>query len=69
MVAADGYQALKSVEDRPPALILLDMRMPGMNGWEFVAAYRRLPEPCVPIIVMTAGRDAELNVADIAVAD
>ena len=41
------------------------MRMPRMNGWEFVAAYRRLPEPHVPIIVMTAGRDAELNAVDI----
>ena len=68
-IAADGYQALKSVEKRPPVLILLDMRMPRMNGWEFVAAYRQLPGPHVPIIVMTAGRETELKAVNIGASD
>jgi len=31
--AADGLSALKSVQDSPPDLILLDVRMPGMDGY------------------------------------
>ncbi len=33
--AADGVEALAVVERVRPNLVLLDMRMPNMNGWEF----------------------------------
>ena len=39
-------------------LILLDMRMPVMDGWAFAAEYRLLPEATAPIVVMTAASDA-----------
>src|SRR5262249_48050024 len=57
-LAADGAEALAAIEARPPRLILLDVRMPGMNGHEFAAAYHALPGPRVPVIVVTAARDA-----------
>ena len=40
-----------------PDVILLDMRMPGMNGPQFVEALRE-HAPEIPIVVMTAARDA-----------
>ncbi len=33
--APEGGAALARVAEEMPGLILLDMRMPGMNGWEF----------------------------------
>jgi CheY-like chemotaxis protein len=41
------------------------MRMPIMNGWEFADAYRQLPPPHAPIVVVTAGRAAAAKAADI----
>jgi two-component system, chemotaxis family, chemotaxis protein CheY len=58
MLATDGVSALAAVRRRQPRLILLDMRMPTMNGWEFTDAYRRERSPHAPIVIMTAGRDA-----------
>lgn len=57
--AEDGRAALAIVEERTPELVLLDMRMPVMDGWEFA---RRLRESRgdVPVVVMTAARDAAL---------
>jgi CheY-like chemotaxis protein len=66
MVATDGADALQAIRQRRPGLILLDMRMPGMNGWEFVDAYRQEPSPRAPILIMSAGRDtipAEIDAA------
>ncbi len=56
-VAPDGAAALELVEKQPPAVVLLDMRLPKVNGWEFA---RRLRDRGlrVPIVAMTAGRDA-----------
>jgi CheY-like chemotaxis protein len=55
--ASNGVEALRHVETDPPALILLDMRMPGMNGWEFAERYRSTGI-AAPVVVMTAAADA-----------
>ena len=39
--AEDGAAALKSVLDEPPALLVLDVAMPRLNGWEVCAIVRR----------------------------
>jgi CheY-like chemotaxis protein len=56
--ATDGKQALELVHILNPALILLDMRMPGMNGWEFAQAYGASDDRRAPLVVMTAAQDA-----------
>jgi CheY-like chemotaxis protein len=55
--ATNGADALRAVDQQPPALVLLDMRMPVLDGWEFA---RQLEDRGldVPIIVMTAAQDA-----------
>ncbi len=58
LIATDGAQALELARQQPPALILLDMRMPIVDGWQFADTYAQTPGPHAPIIVMTAARDA-----------
>ena len=55
--AANGAEGLAVVERVRPALVLLDMRMPVIDGWGFA---RVLQERGVqlPILVMTAAQDA-----------
>ena len=66
LTAEHGQAALEVVARQRPGLILLDMRMPVMDGWAFAEAYRLTAAPHAPIIVLTAARDAELSGADIA---
>jgi CheY-like chemotaxis protein len=55
---------------RPPVdVILLDMRMPVMDGWTFAQRYRETPPPHVPIVVLTAAVDASKSAAQIGAAD
>ena len=65
VTAPDGRVALDLAAAQPPALILLDMRMPVMDGWAFALAYRALPPPHAPIAVLTAARDAAKYAAEI----
>jgi signal transduction histidine kinase len=51
----DGFEALKSLEQLEPDLILLDVMMPGMDGFEVCRRIRSLPKLAeVPIILLTA---------------
>ena len=65
--AANGADALTAIEARPPDLILLDMRMPVLDGWGFASELRRRGHG-TPIVVMTAARDAARWAAEIAAA-
>ena len=63
--AEDGQEALAAVRAAPPRVILLDMRMPIMDGWAFTRAYRETPPPHAPIVVLTAARDAGEYASDV----
>ena len=64
-VAMNGEEALERVEQDPPRLILLDLKMPVMDGWGFAAHYRQRPGPHAPIVVMTAAHDSRGRAAEI----
>jgi len=55
---SDGAVALSLLDAWGPSVILLDMKMPGMDGWAFSAEYQQRPEPRPPVVVVTAARDA-----------
>lgn len=63
--ASNGADALSVVERQAPDLILLDMRMPVLDGWGFAAELRRRGHR-TPIVVMTAARDAARWATEIA---
>jgi signal transduction histidine kinase/CheY-like chemotaxis protein len=55
MEAADGPAGLACVARQKPGLILLDLMMPGMDGFDFVTALRRVEDwRDIPIVILTA---------------
>lgn len=65
--ASNGADALARLAHGLPDLIVLDMRMPVMDGWGFAAELRKRGHE-VPIVVMTAARDAGRWAAEISAA-
>ncbi len=61
VTAEDGEGALTSVEDSPPDLILLDISLPGISGFDVLEQLRQDPRHArLPIIMLTAhGREVE----------
>lgn len=57
--ASDGAEALDRVEAYSPDVILLDLHMPVMDGPTFAERYHTLPGPHAPIVVFTAGGQAQ----------
>ena len=58
LLSSDGKQALKTINNSRPDVIVLDLKMPGMDGLEFFQRFDpRLPANC-PVIVLTAYADA-----------
>ncbi|HEY8178152.1 MAG TPA: response regulator [Candidatus Limnocylindria bacterium] len=55
--ASNGADALEKVSRQRPRLVLLDMRMPVLDGWGFASALRERGL-ALPVVVMTAAADA-----------
>jgi CheY-like chemotaxis protein len=54
-VAANGREALESAQAHTPVLVLLDLMMPEMDGFEFVRQFRQNPQwQHLPVVVVTA---------------
>ncbi|AZZ36642.1 hypothetical protein CIK05_07510 [Bdellovibrio sp. qaytius] len=61
--AAHGLQAIETLSHSTHfGLILLDLMMPKMNGWEFIEAFQKNNYPAIPIILMTAYSDRVKNI-------
>jgi two-component system, chemotaxis family, chemotaxis protein CheY len=56
--AEHGAAALETIESDTFDVIMLDIQMPVMDGFEFVRAYRELPGHQARLVIMTAGHDA-----------
>ncbi len=53
--ATNGKEALEKLRRRPPDAVLLDLLMPVMDGWSFLAAHRTMSARYrCPILVMSA---------------
>jgi CheY-like chemotaxis protein len=63
--AGNGHEALQVLEGGIPDLILLDMKMPVMNGWEFAHEFNERHDHAAPIVVVTAAADAEHRAKEI----
>jgi putative two-component system response regulator len=73
ILAAEGYQvrpadsgdlALASVEAMPPELILLDILMPGMDGFEVLRRLKSREKTCdIPVIILSALTEVEQRIA------
>ncbi len=60
-LVTDGVTALKQVEQSPPDLILLDVMMPEMDGYEVTRRIRKNPEiSYIPIVLISAYHDASV---------
>lgn len=59
--AADGEQALEQASKEKPSLVVLDVMMPRMNGWEVARALRQDPATHDIKIVMLTAIGAEMN--------
>jgi len=62
VTASDGREALKKVEEENPDLIVLDVMMPYMDGFEVLQNLRRNPATReIPVIMLTAkAQDADI---------
>jgi CheY-like chemotaxis protein len=66
--AANGMAALEALGTARPDLILLDMRMPVMDGREFARRYSESPGPRAPIVAFVAALNAEQECAGLSAA-
>ncbi len=57
ILASDGKEALSLVEAENPALVILDIRMPGMNGFEVCQKIRTFSD--TPVIMLTSSNQDE----------
>ena len=54
----DGFAALRAVAAERPDCVVLDVRMPGLDGFEVLARLRALPRGgSLPVLVLTAAAD------------
>ncbi|MFM9267690.1 hybrid sensor histidine kinase/response regulator [Tychonema sp. BBK16] len=59
--ADNGFSALSQIDKKPPDLLLLDVMMPGMDGYEVTKRIRQKPElPFIPILLITAHDSASV---------
>ncbi len=57
ILARNGKEGLELVSKQRPALVLLDLMMPVMDGWQFLEAIKQIPEfQDLPVLLLSASR-------------
>ena len=65
-VAYDGQEGLREVMERRPDLIVLDVKLPGMDGFQVCRRLKRTPETqTIPIIMLTENDGAQATMSGI----
>jgi CheY-like chemotaxis protein len=65
---SEGSAAVAQAKVDPPALILLDLMMPEMSGWQIVAALQASGQTrSIPIVLLSARRDLRTTAAELGV--
>ena len=59
VVAESGKEALEMIAEQAPDLVLLDVMMPEMNGFEVTAALRRSAAPRHIVVILVSALDDE----------
>jgi CheY-like chemotaxis protein len=54
-VACDGEEALTVARRLRPAIVVMDLGMPGMDGWDAIAALRAAPETRATYVIVVSG--------------
>ena len=62
LTAGDGNEALKKVEEEAPDIVLMDIRLPGLDGYDVCERIKEKKEAKTKVILYTAYLDA-VNVA------
>lgn len=66
VLAQHGREALERLCEHCPDLVLLDLNMPVMDGWEFRVEQRRLVAPDlvnIPVLILTGADNADVHAA------
>jgi len=62
LAAANGTTGLSLIDQQPPALIIVDMLMPGMNGIEFCRTLRKADATAaIPVIVCSGAQESTIE--------
>lgn len=67
LCAEDGFEGLAALKQSLPDIIISDLRMPNMNGFEFLSVVRRR-FPAIPVVVIS-GEFTGLSVPESVLAD
>ncbi|MES2898872.1 MAG: ATP-binding protein [Pseudomonadota bacterium] len=59
LFAADAFEALQVAADHPPQACILDIGLPGMNGYELARHIRKLPSATDPLLIALTGYSQE----------
>jgi two-component system response regulator MprA len=70
VTATDGQVALDRLRGgTTPSVILLDLMMPGMNGWQFLEELHRDPSlTAIPVVIVSGGSYRETEIKSLGVA-
>lgn len=61
--ARDGYEGLRALDATQPAVVVLDLMMPVLNGWQFLdqKRHRRADVSSIPVVVVTASEQPRVE--------